>query len=129
MHWWVAGKYVTRSGAVAALTGPDTSIGAVLAVRKGKVIRPPRGTIQDSYSLKEIAELCFELNVPFEEGSVTSDCDEMLLTGSAFGLAGVREFIGTDGQSTEFPWPGPMLLKLQSAWSELAGCDITEEFR
>ncbi len=129
MGWWIAGKKTTRPGSIPVLNGPDTAIGAILAVRKGKVIRPPVGTIQDSISLKVIAELCAKLDVPFDEGSVTSNADEMLLTGSAFGVAGVREWIGLKDRSAKFPWPGPMLSKLQSAWSEFVGCDITEEFQ
>jgi branched-subunit amino acid aminotransferase/4-amino-4-deoxychorismate lyase len=45
--------------------------------------------------------------------------DEAFLTGTAFGIAGVKSIDGV-----EVGWPGPLTCQLQAALSELVGLDI-----
>jgi branched-subunit amino acid aminotransferase/4-amino-4-deoxychorismate lyase len=128
LHWWLADRATSEPGAVAALLAadgsPDTAIGGVLAVRGGAVVRPPAGSVLESVSVRVVRELCGRLGLPFAEGAVDlADATEVLLAGSGFGLAGVRRVVG----GREYDWPGPVLVRLQAAWSDLVGLDIVRQ--
>jgi branched-subunit amino acid aminotransferase/4-amino-4-deoxychorismate lyase len=128
LYWWLADRATSEPGSVPALLAadgsPDTAIGGVLAVRDGAVVRPPAGSVLESVSVEVVRELCGRLGLLFAEGAVDlADATEVLLAGSGFGLAGVRRVVG--GQ--EFAWPGPVLLKLQAAWSDLVGLDVVRQ--
>ena len=47
---------------------------------------------------------------------------EAMLTGTGFGIAGVRQIDGL-----ELPWPGPVFRRLLAAWSGLVGIDIEKQ--
>ena len=136
LHWWIADRRVRNPNrfplhALAVLQdGPhgtitETAIGCVLAVRGGQVLSPPRGLILDGVSLKVTEELCGRLGSPFGEVSLKeSDCltaDEMVITGTAFGLAGVREFFVSGECRRVFDWPGPVTRRLLAGWEEVTG--------
>ncbi len=143
MHWWHANHWINREpepslhpGAVSALWGRgyalDTAIGAVLAVRDGTVLRSPADLVLDSVSVGVVRELCQAVGIPFveskDEFGRTIDADaELLLAGSAFGIAGVRRFVW-QRKTVEYPWPGPVCTQLAAAWSDLVGVDIVKQF-
>jgi branched-subunit amino acid aminotransferase/4-amino-4-deoxychorismate lyase len=126
LAWWMAGKTV-EAGRVPVLFdqsgSPDTAIGAVLTVIGDTVYRAEAGTVLESVSLKVVEELCGEVGLQFAQVSGKAlhqemDASEMMLAGSAFGVAGIKRF-----DSREFAWPGPVTQKLQAAWSRLVGMD------
>ncbi len=124
--------------------GGDTAIGGILAVADGAVIRPPRQTVLDSISLTVVSELCRGLGIPFREArynmahlghselvppnELAARVTEVMLTGTGFCLAGVREFCMQGVISRTYPWPGPTFRKLLTAWSDLVGVDIERQF-
>jgi branched-chain amino acid aminotransferase len=119
------------------LDGPDgafteTSIGNALAVVDGTVMTPPRRTVLDGISLRVTEELCRNLNIPFAEDRLwLSDLgkfSEVMLTGTAFCLAGVSELFTSNPEPVRFTWPGPVFTKLLAAWSDLVGIDIAKQF-
>lgn len=124
LHWWLADRARSEPGVVPVLLAPDgspdTAVGGVLAVRDGAVVRPPAGSVLESVSAGVVRELCGRLGLPFAEGVADfADATEVLLAGSGFGLAGVRRVVGV----REYAWPGPVLGRLQAAWSDLVGLD------
>jgi branched-chain amino acid aminotransferase len=130
LHWWLAGRAVSEPGAVPVLLGPDdapdTAIGSVLAVAGGTVIRPEPGTGLEGVSLQVVGELCEKLGLRFVTGRIDlrdSGVSEVLLTGSGFGVAGVRRVLGPAGERG-FAWPGRVVKRLLAAWSELVGVDV-----
>lgn len=133
LHWWLAQRNVAEPGAVPALTdanggAADTAIGTVLAVFDELVVRPPRGTVLDGVSASVIEELCRKRGLQFAEATLDyralpAGATELLLTGSAFGIAGVRTLLGSTSPR-EFPWPGPVFRRLLAAWNETVGMDI-----
>lgn len=135
LHWWQAGRGVPGD-AVSAIRhadgAPDTAVGAVLAVRGGVVYRPPPGVTLDSISVKVAEELCGSIGIGFATrgdwsfAEMSAD-EELLMTGTAFGIAGVRRLFDA-GRLVEYPWAGPVLTRLQAAWSELVGVDLATQF-
>lgn len=137
---------------------PDTTIGAVLTVKNGvleyapqvqsgqgpsdRVLTlkdgtlevPPRGRVLDSISARVILELADRLGIETREGTEwplgrkSDGVTELLLTGTAFGIAGVREFVWLSGGGEVYPWPGPVFTRLAAAWSEMVGVDIVKQF-
>ncbi len=125
LHWWLADRTSSEPGAVPVLLDPhghaDTPLGAILAVEGTIVLRPPAGTVLDSISVQVIAELCERIGLRFAEATFDlMQAEELLLAGSAFGVAGVRRVIGPDGNRT-LPWPGPVLQKLKDEWPVTGG--------
>jgi branched-chain amino acid aminotransferase len=134
LHWHLAARAAREfPGAVAVLTdqhghAADTAVGTVLTVADGVVIRPPRGAVLDGISAGLVSELCGKVGVPYAEATLDyralpPGVTEMMLTGSAFGLAGVRSFDGRD-----YDWPGPVFRRLLAAWNDLVGLDIARQF-
>lgn len=120
LHWWLADRTQSEPGAVPVLLDPhghaDTPLGAILAVEGTTVLRPPVGTVLDSISVQVIAELCERIGLRFAEATFDlMRAEELLVAGSAFGVAGVRRVIGPDGDRT-LVWPGPVLQKLTQQW-------------
>jgi branched-chain amino acid aminotransferase len=134
LHWWIAEQQAHDVDPLAwALLldaeGFVTETAAVnfLIVREGQVLSPPRSTILNGVSLRVTQELCERLSIGFREQALTVEqclgAKEAMLTGTAFGLAGVRKL-----DSCELAWPGPITRQLQRGWDELAGCSIEREF-
>lgn len=157
LHWHVADHALRdpaspfhRPGSVAVLHDGygaiDTAVGAVLAVAGRTVYRCPPDSVLDSISLKVVAGLCRRLRLgfrtapfdmydlwrpprrkprhPTELDAVT----EVLLAGTGFGVAGVREFAFGAARPRAFEWPGPVFRKLLAAWSDLVGVDVEGQF-
>jgi branched-chain amino acid aminotransferase len=137
IHWWHASHRVPTAGAVPGLTGAggalDTAIGAVLIVRNDVVELPTRLAVLDSMSAQVVSELVAQFGMEVREanggpgGLVTNGVSEMLLAGSAFGMAGVRRLV-LGKETTDFPWPGPVFTRLAAAWSDMVGLDIVKQF-
>lgn len=128
LHWWRADQLLHAHGnwhpgtLAVLLDGPggcitETAIGNLLVVHDNEVRTPPVGWTLDSVSLAVVREICTTLQIPFsEQRLIPNDCstaDEMILTGSGFGVAGVRRFNGT-----EFDWPGPLTTRLIREWQQ-----------
>jgi branched-chain amino acid aminotransferase len=143
LQWWKAGQWASRqsltphsAGAVPVLWGQsctlDSAVGAVLSVQDGVVCRHKAGYALDSISVDVIEVLCESVGLPFEEresgfGQDGSNDSELMLVGSAFGVAGVSRFVWND-EVVPYPWPGPVFTRLAAAWSDLVGVDIVKQF-
>lgn len=136
-HWWAAGQRVTHPDVVPVLLtpelAPDTAVGAVLAVRDGAIERPFPGGVLDSISAKVVTDLAAKMGIQvrtrqdWPEDPSDDGVTEMLLAGSAFGVAGVKTYHHDEGE-WELDWPGPVFTRLTAAWSEMVGVDIVKQF-
>jgi branched-subunit amino acid aminotransferase/4-amino-4-deoxychorismate lyase len=131
--WWLA-EHAVPADAVAVLTNDadretftETAIGHVLFVVNGAVVANDPALVLDGISVRVVRELCSSLGVRFGEEPLTRSllhsASEILLTGTGFGIAGVRAV-----DDATFPWPGPVYRRLVAAWSALVGTDIMAEF-
>jgi len=82
----------------------------------GVVTRPRGAAVLESIGLRIAAEKCGQLGIRFTEfaGDWTPHfgrATEVLICGSAFGIAGVRRVDGC-----EYVWPGPVLEALREVW-------------
>ena len=122
----------------------DTAIGSILTVVGDAVFRPDSGAVQDGISSRVVNELCDQLGLRFQYAPLDmrglygtpqaikrdptlSGVTEILLAGTGFCLAGVREFTSR-AASRSYRWPGPVFRKLLAAWSDLVGVDIEKQF-
>lgn len=124
----------------------DTAIGGVLAATEADVFHAPRHAVQESISVKVVGELCAALGLKFatapfnmdqlcrwqapeDVGTPLAAVSEMMLAGTGFCVAGVREYaFYVRPESRQFAWPGPVFTKLLAAWSALVGVDIARQF-
>ena len=121
LHWSLAAQCRTRPENVPVLVdqfggSPDTAIGSTLAVVDGTVTRPKWGTVLESIGFKIAGQKCGELGIGFAEFDGDwrlhfAQASEVLLCGSAFGIAGVRRL-----DNRGYTWPGPVLKKLEPRW-------------
>jgi branched-subunit amino acid aminotransferase/4-amino-4-deoxychorismate lyase len=102
----------------------ETSVANLLAVRDGVLITPPRDQVLDGISLRVVRELVEVIEEPIRLGSRIS---ELILTGTAFGIAGVSA-VHIGESRFPFTWPGPETQRLIAAWSDLVGLDIASQF-
>ncbi|VTS03280.1 branched-chain amino acid aminotransferase : Aminotransferase class IV OS=Planctomyces brasiliensis (strain ATCC 49424 / DSM 5305 / JCM 21570 / NBRC 103401 / IFAM 1448) GN=Plabr_3516 PE=3 SV=1: Aminotran_4 [Gemmata massiliana] len=122
----------------------DTAIACVLAVVDDTVIYPPADRVQDSISAKVVADLCATIGLkhrtepldfrqicePSESnGKDTAPLNpsELLLAGTGFCIAGVKRFARAE-HVRDYSWPGPVLNRLLTAWSDLVGVSIAKQF-
>jgi branched-chain amino acid aminotransferase len=122
LSWYLADRKKRVPNSVACLVNEqfqaaDTAIGSVVLVRDGRLIRSPYGTVLESISLQILEELAREEGIPFEQRPIhwpelLEPDAEVLLTGSGFGIAGVRQLVNLDGSSLTINWPGLMLKRL-----------------
>lgn len=123
IHWSLAAQRRSKPGNVPVLVdqfggSPDTAIGSVLAVVHGVVTRPRHGAVLESIGLKIAGEKCRDFGIEFAEfdgdwRAHFAVASEVLLCGSAFGIAGVSRV-----DANEYAWPGPVLMALEKAWWE-----------
>jgi branched-subunit amino acid aminotransferase/4-amino-4-deoxychorismate lyase len=132
MHWWIAEQQAKEIDpqAWALLLDADgyvteTAAANILIVSKGTVVSPPSKSILNGITLRLAREHCRHLAIPFAERSLTlAECqsaDEAFLTGTAFGIAGVKSIDGV-----EIEWPGPLTGQLQATFSKQVGLDIAQ---
>lgn len=131
MHWWLADREVwnlDRGASKALLLNEaghvtETSFANLLIVKGHNVISPKRDTILPGISLQTVEELCPKVGYTFHERDLTvKDCytaDEVLLCGTAFCLASVRQL-----NDATFPVDGDALSRLIQAWNARVGLDI-----
>jgi branched-chain amino acid aminotransferase len=133
LFWWLAEQEVQEreSGANALLLDfndqvTETAAANFLMVKNGVVVSPPKDSILGGISLRVLEGLCSLFAIPFEERPFTiEECliaDEAWLTSTPYCLAGVSRINGK-----AIPWPGPILLRLQEAWSNAIGLDICQQ--
>ncbi|HXD87074.1 MAG TPA: aminotransferase class IV [Urbifossiella sp.] len=144
LSWWITEQRLRdpespfyKPGAVAVMmngSGPgDTAIGSILSVADDSVIAAEEGSVLESISVRVVAELCADMGIPFRRRPLDPVAEnedaikEVLLAGTGFCLAGVREFALRE-ESRRYAWPGPIYQKLLAAWSELVGVDIAQQF-
>jgi branched-subunit amino acid aminotransferase/4-amino-4-deoxychorismate lyase len=105
----------------------ETAIANFLAVFDGVVVSPPRNHVLDGISLRVTQELCASAGVGWAERPIgvgeLSTATEAMLTGTGFGIAGVRSV-----DMVALPWPGPVFTKLLAAWSGLVGAPLDSPF-
>jgi branched-subunit amino acid aminotransferase/4-amino-4-deoxychorismate lyase len=110
----------------------ETSIANILAVDAGVIYTPPADRVLDGISLRVTRELCAANGIPVVESPVPSrwlgQLSEVMLTGTGFGVAPVREIVPRHGEPFAFAWPGPVCKRLLAAWSDLVGVDIERQF-
>jgi branched-chain amino acid aminotransferase len=135
LHWWRADHLArarTPPADLALLADgagavTETSVGNLLVARGGVVHSPPPGQVLEGVSLRVVEELCADLGIGFVRRRLAlDDCtaaDEVLLSGSAFCLAGVSRI---DGRGV--PWPGQVTQRLLAAWGERVGLDVAGQF-
>ncbi len=139
VHWWRASQAVKLPGTVPVLAvsphAVDTAVGGIMAVRDEVLERPDSIFVLDSISVRIVCELATALGIEVRATKVWpgrtafGDVSELLLAGSAFGLAGVGTYVGSNAKDRQdFPWPGPVFTRLAAAWSELVGVDIVKQF-
>ena len=143
MAWWVAERAMGVVGypphAVPLFfdrpdgTPTETAFANVLVVVDGTVVTPPRHLVLDGISLRFTQELCSDLRIPFAEAGLDDfhppNVTEVMLVGTGFGIAGVREYFSDPkAEAVKFDWPGPIFLRLLTAWSQLVGIDVQAEF-
>lgn len=154
LSWWLAGQklldpesiFHRPDGVPVVMIHDgcgDTAIGSILAVCDGAVIAPEFGMTLDSISVLVVGELCEQIGIRFDrapldmrglygaEKIVAGDAmlesiSEVMLAGTGFCLAGVREF-AAGRRSRKYAWPGPVYRKLLAAWSDLVGVDIVAQ--
>ena len=134
IHWWIANAQARAIDphADAPLCDEygrvtETSSANLLVVRNGEVVRTDVGPVLEGVSMLMVRELCASLGIPFHERSLTvDDClaaDELLVTCTTWCIAGVSAL-----NNRQMQWPGPVLTRLQAAWSEVIGLDFVRQF-
>ena len=111
----------------------ETAVGHFLAVIDGELVGPERWSVLDGISLRVVDELCAGLGINRRDRPLAfadlRGASEAVLTGSAFGLAGVRSVTDLKtGVVIDLPWVGPVTERIQKAWSALVGLDIVGQF-
>lgn len=131
LHWWRA-AHLAPANTLALLTLPDgtvteTAIGNVLLVRDTLLLTAPTAVVLDGISQRITCALAERVGLSWQARPFTlADCldaDEVLLTGSAFGVAPVSQ-IGTSCRS----WGGAVFRRLLSAWNAEVGLDLEQQF-
>jgi hypothetical protein len=150
MHWHVAERTIHdpksgfyRPGAVPVVLNVmgigDTAIGAILVVAGDVVYFPPNREVLDGITARVVKELCGRIGIPVHDSSqidlrnlaqplkpgdertVAGHATEIVLVGTGFGVAGVREFALSAGVSRKYPVPGSVLTRLRAAFAEEVG--------
>jgi branched-subunit amino acid aminotransferase/4-amino-4-deoxychorismate lyase len=137
LRWWLADQAL-RADATApagALALPcendgsptETAVGSLLLVVGDRLITPAPPDVLESVSVGVVAEIAPSCGLVWERRPLSRDdvavASEALLTGTAFGLAGVRQ-LGL----RVYEWPGPRTLALQQAWGQFTGVHPATEF-
>jgi branched-chain amino acid aminotransferase len=130
LHWWKAGQEarLAEEGAVALLLSTDgfiteTAVANFLLVKDGVVYSPPKDSILGGISLLTVEEICRDLSIGFQERQLRLEdclqCNEAMLAGTSFCLAGVSQVNGV-----AIPWPEKVFQCLLEAWNQRVGLDI-----
>ena len=135
LHWWLADREAqlvdpTATTVLLDLHGNITEASGAnfLICKDGRVLSPTSRNILGGISLKNIRELCEQLQIPFIERNLqvhdVINADEAFLATTPYAVAPVTKVNGLligKGQ------PGPMFARLTEAWSQQVGMDILEQ--
>jgi branched-chain amino acid aminotransferase len=135
MHWWLADREARQRGpgTQALLLDEDGFVtetaAANLVLVQGSLLRTPRRSrVLPGVSLQALIEIAFEEAIIVEEADITFDevlkADELLLTSTPYGLAGVRRL-----ESRDYPYPGPMFVRLRDAWGRKIARNLHADFQ
>jgi branched-subunit amino acid aminotransferase/4-amino-4-deoxychorismate lyase len=113
---WHIAAHLAPPGSLALTTDEhghvlETAVGNLLLVRAGEVWAARPGTVLDSISQRVVRECCQLRGIPWREGDRTTEADEALLCGTAFGVVGVAA-IG----ERAYACPGPLTRRLLAEW-------------
>ncbi len=134
MHWWLAERQAREreTGSVALLQNmegqiTETASANVLLLKGDTCKSPPISSILPGVNLCHVRQRVVQLGLKWEEGPVfpheVFHADEVLLTGTLFGVAGASSFEGK-----ELPWPGPLYKKLLKMWENEVGVNLSNWF-
>jgi branched-chain amino acid aminotransferase len=137
LHYFLADREAasTEPGSRAVLSHADgrvseTSTANVAVVHGGRIAAPPEADALPGVSLAYARGLADRLGIPWVERSLTAadlaTADEILLTSTPSCLLPATRF---DGRTVGTGRPGPVFLRLLSAWSAAAGVDIAGQAR
>lgn len=135
MHWWLADREARQRGPgmQAILLDEDgfvteTAAANLVAVQRGTLRMPRCQRVLPGISLLALTDVAAAEGLAIEEADLSFDevlkADELLLTSTPYGLAGVRRL-----ELQEFAYPGPMFVRLRDAWSRQLGRDLHGDFR
>ncbi len=135
MHYWLAEKearmvdpkaavlLLDLDGNIAEFTGAN-----LLIVKDGTIVSPTLRNTLEGLSRQTVIELAGKLGIPFEERDLQifdlANADEAIESSTPFCLRPVTRINNmTIGNGK----PGPIIGRLQKAWSELVGVDIVAQ--
>ena len=135
MHYYLADQEARAAdpGASALLLDLDgnvteTSGANFLIVEQGAIVAPTLRNTLPGVSRRTVIELAGELGIPFVERDFqvynVMTADEAFLTSTPFCVMPVSHINGARVGSDV---PGPVVRRLQQAWSERVGLDIVEQ--
>lgn len=136
MHYYLADQEarLVAPDAIALLLDLDgnvteTSGANFLIVERGTIVSPTLRNTLPGISRATVIELATKLGIPFVERDIqvhsVINADEAFLSSTPFCLLPVTKINGVtigDGQ------PGSVYRRLMSAWNELVGLDVVEQF-
>ncbi len=135
IHWWLADRQAAagRPGSRALLLDEqgrmtETATACFYAVRDGTVHTRLSGVL-NSITRRIVRELCADLDIPFQfsdpDVAFLRQCEEAFLSSTPCGLLPVASI---DEQHLAGP-DGPVLKRLQAAWTQLTGIDTFAQIR
>ncbi len=134
LHWWLAEREAKalEPGSLALIQNiqgqiTETAAANVLLVKENTCKSPPRSSILPGITHAHIHLMLLQMGINWVEGPVYPDevacADEVMLTGTLFGVAGVSSFEGK-----KLPWPGPLYKKLLKMWENEVGVNLSNWF-
>lgn len=135
MHWWLAERQARAQepGSMALMQHIDgqiteTAPANVLFFANGKCKGPPMAHILPGVTLGRVKRMIHQLGIEYQEGPIfpheAAEADEILLTGTMFGVAGVGSL---DGRRLD--WPGPVYQKMMKLWEDEVGFNLSQWFQ
>ena len=135
MHWWLAERQARAQepGSIALLQHIDgqiteTAPANVLFIKNGICKSPPMAHILPGVTLGRVKRMILQLGIEFQEGPIyppeAIEAEEILLTGTMFGIAGVGSL---DGRRLK--WPGQIYPKLLRMWEVEVGVNLSQWFQ
>lgn len=135
MHWWLAERQARAQepGSLALMQHIDgqvteTAPANVLFIKGGICKSPPMAHILPGVTLGRVRRMIHQLGLEYIEEPIyppeASEAEEILLTGTMFGVVGVSSL---DGR--RLAWPGPVYQKLLGLWKVEVGTNLSQWFR
>jgi branched-chain amino acid aminotransferase len=100
----------------------------VFLVRSGKLLTPKRDNVLEGVTRATILELASKLDIPCSETDLSvydlMTADEVFVTSVTPVMLPISKI---NNKPLKNPGPGPVIKKLQRAWSEMVGVDIVAQ--